>query len=168
MAKIDAARVWSLNYRLLMSVIEGVTPAIAELGLETKELFVLAEIEAHPYPAELATVLLMPKPTVTVYLKRLEAAGFVRREIDPCDLRRHRLLLTPAGRRAATEGLALLSGEFNKRLGRLCSTKDASSPSRSGWAAQMRSISTRHASSTTRPSTSRSSRPDLVLGVRRG
>jgi DNA-binding MarR family transcriptional regulator len=34
---------------------------------------------------------------VTVYLKRLEAAGFVRREIDPADLRRHRLLLTRPG-----------------------------------------------------------------------
>jgi len=37
-----------------------------------------------------------PKATVTVYLKRLEAAGFVRREIEPSDRRRHRLLLTPA------------------------------------------------------------------------
>ncbi|WP_231117863.1 MarR family winged helix-turn-helix transcriptional regulator [Mycobacterium colombiense] len=52
-------------------------------------------------------------------LKRLEAAGFVRREIDPCDLRRHRLLLTPAGRQAARKGLTLLSAEFDKRLGRL-------------------------------------------------
>ena len=61
----------------------------------------------------------MPKATVTLYLKRLEAAKFVRREIDPADLRRHRLLLTPEGRRAATKGLALLSEEFDKRLGRL-------------------------------------------------
>jgi MarR family transcriptional regulator, temperature-dependent positive regulator of motility len=60
-----------------------------------------------------------PKATVTVYLKRLEAAGFVRREIDPSDLRRHRLLLTPAGCRATTDGLALLSNAFNERLGRL-------------------------------------------------
>jgi len=42
----------------------------------------------------------MPKATVTVYLKRLEAAGFVRREIDPSDLRRHRLLLTATGRKS--------------------------------------------------------------------
>ena len=60
-----------------------------------------------------------PKATVTVYLKRLEAAGFVRREIDPSDRRRHRLLLTPAGCRATTDGLALLSNAFNERLGRL-------------------------------------------------
>src|ERR1700676_2166186 len=53
MATIDPAKVWSLNYRLLMSVITAVAPNIAALGLETKELFLLGEVEAHPYPAEL-------------------------------------------------------------------------------------------------------------------
>ena len=115
----DAARIWTLNYRLLLSVISCVEPDTSKLGLDSKELFLLAEIDEHPYPAELATILSMPKATVTVYLKRLEAAGFVRREIDASDLRRHRLLLTPAGRQTATDGLALLSDEFNKRLGRL-------------------------------------------------
>ncbi|WP_374024280.1 MarR family winged helix-turn-helix transcriptional regulator [Mycobacterium sp. HNNTM2301] len=116
---VDAARVWSLNYRVLLSVISCAEADICALGLESKELFLLAEIDEHPYPAELAATLSMPKATVTVYLKRLEAAGFVRREIDSTDLRRHRLLLTPAGRKAATDGLALLSAEFDKRLERL-------------------------------------------------
>jgi DNA-binding MarR family transcriptional regulator len=119
MSTIDPAKVWSLNYRLLMSVITSVAAEIAALGLETKELFVLAEIDEHPYPAELATTLCMPKPTVTVNLKRMEAAGFVRREIDSADLRRHRLLLTPSGRKAMTRGLALLSEAFGARLERL-------------------------------------------------
>jgi DNA-binding MarR family transcriptional regulator len=82
-------------------------------------LFLLAEIDDHPFPAELAATLSMPKATVTLYLKRLEAAGFVRREIDPADLRRHRLLLTPAGRQATRDGLSLLSDAFNERLARL-------------------------------------------------
>lgn len=119
MPAIDAAKIWSLNYRVLLSVISCAEADICALGLESKELFLLAEIDEHPYPAELAATLSMPKATVTVYLKRLEAAGFVRREIDASDLRRHRLLLTPAGRKAAADGLALLSDEFNKRLGRL-------------------------------------------------
>jgi DNA-binding MarR family transcriptional regulator len=119
MSPNDAAKIWSLNYRVLLSVIACVEPDVCALGLESKELFMLAEIDEHPYPAELATTLSMPKATVTVYLKRLEAAGFVRREIDPADLRRHRLLLTSAGRQAATKGLGLLSDEFDKRLGRL-------------------------------------------------
>lgn len=119
MSAVDAAKIWSLNYRVLLSVISCAEGGICELGIESKELFLLAEIDEHPYPAELAAALSMPKATVTLYVKRLEAAGLVRREIDSSDLRRHRLLLTPAGRQAATKGLALLSGEFDKRLGRL-------------------------------------------------
>src|SRR6185437_7222250 len=119
MSAVDAAKIWSLNYRVLLSVISCAEDEICSLGLESKELFLLAEIQEHPYPAELAATLNMPKATVTVYLKRLEAAGFVRREIDPADLRRHRLLLTDSGQSAAADGLALLAGEFDKRLGRL-------------------------------------------------
>jgi DNA-binding MarR family transcriptional regulator len=119
MAKIDPAKLWSLNYRLLTSVIASVAPQIVALGLETKELFILAELDEHPYPAELADTLCMPKPSVTVNLKRLEAAGLLKREIDPADLRRHRLALTPDGRKAMSRGLALLSDAFGARLGRL-------------------------------------------------
>ena len=115
----DAAKIWSLNYRVLVSVIASVEANITALGLDSKELFLLAEIDEHPYPAELAATMCMPKATVTVYLKRLEAAGFVRRQIDPADLRRHRLQLTPAGRQATKDGLALLSDAFGKRLERL-------------------------------------------------
>jgi len=43
----------------------------------------------------------------------------VRREIDPTDMRRHRLLLTPAGRQATADGLAVLAEAFDARLGRL-------------------------------------------------
>ncbi|WP_171446466.1 MarR family winged helix-turn-helix transcriptional regulator [Corallococcus carmarthensis] len=125
MSKIDPAKIWSLNYNLLMSVISGVSPDIAELGLDTKELFVLAQVEEHPYPAELAATLSMPKPTVTVYVKRLEAAGFLRREIDAADLRRHRLQVTPSGRKVTARGLALLSDAFGARLGRLSAAEQA-------------------------------------------
>ena len=43
----------------------------------------------------------------------------MRLEIDPADLRRHRSLVTAAGRQVTTDGLALLSDAFDKRLGRL-------------------------------------------------
>ena len=125
MSKIDPAKIWSLNYNLLMSVIAGVSPDISELGLDTKELFVLSQVEEHPYPAELAVTLSMPKPTITVYVKRLEAAGFLRREIDAQDLRRHRLQVTPAGRKVTARGLALLSEAFGARLGRLSAAEQA-------------------------------------------
>jgi DNA-binding MarR family transcriptional regulator len=105
------------------SVIVSVAPDITELGLETKELFVLAEVDVHP--AELADVLCMPKPSVTVYVKRLEAAGFLRREIDGADLRRHRLILTPEGRKTMARGLSLLSKAFGARLARLNSAQQS-------------------------------------------
>jgi DNA-binding MarR family transcriptional regulator len=125
MPKIDVGKTWSLSYRLLMSVITSVAPDIAKLGLEPKELFVLAELDQHPHPAELAGVLSMPKPTVTSYVKRLEAAGFLRREIDAADLRRHRLILTTEGRRTLSRGLALLSNAFGARLARLNAAQQA-------------------------------------------
>ena len=115
----DAAKIWSLNYRVLQSVISSVDADITTLGLDSKELFLLAEIDEHPYPAELAATMSMPKATVTVYLKRLEAAGFLRRHIDPTDLRRHRLETTTKGRRVVEAGRSLLSKAFAKRLERL-------------------------------------------------
>jgi DNA-binding MarR family transcriptional regulator len=123
--KLDVGKIWSLTYRFLMSVITSVAPDVSELGLETKELFVLAELDAHPHPAELADVLSMPKPTVTMYVKRLEAAGFLRREIDGADLRRHRLILTPEWRKTMARGLALMSKAFGARLARLSSAQQA-------------------------------------------
>ena len=123
--KIDVGKIWSLTYRFLMSVITSVAPDISELGLEVKELFLLAEVEVHPHPAELAGVLSMPKPSVTMYVKRLEAAGFLRREIDGADLRRHRLILTPEGRKTMARGLALMSKAFGARLARLSSAQQA-------------------------------------------
>ena len=119
MAKIDAAEIWGLNYRLLMSAIAAASPGIAKLGVETKELFVLVEIGAHPFPAELAEALSMPKATVTLYVKRLEAAGLLRREIDAGDLRRHRLKVTPLGRKVARAGMSFLAEAFEPSLNRL-------------------------------------------------
>jgi DNA-binding MarR family transcriptional regulator len=119
MAKMDAGRVWSLNYRLLMSVIAGVARDIAALGLETKELFLLDAVDEHPHPAELAAELCTPKPTISVAVKRLQAAGLLRREIDPKDLRRHRLTLTASGRKTMRRGMQLLSRAFGARLDRL-------------------------------------------------
>src|SRR6266849_2264357 len=125
MPKIDAGKIWSLNYRLVMSVVTSIAPDIAARGLETKELCVLAGVDAHPHPTGLAGVLSMPKPTVTIYVKRLEAAGFLRREIDGADLRRHRLILTPERRKTMARGLALLSKAFGARLARLNSAQQS-------------------------------------------
>jgi DNA-binding MarR family transcriptional regulator len=125
MAKIDITKVWTLNYRLVASLIGEVAPALRELGIECKELFLLGELDAHPHPAALAEALVIPKPSVTVYVKRLEAAKLLKREIDGVDLRRHRLSLTPEGRKVMNAGLALLAEAFGRRLSRLTATQQA-------------------------------------------
>ena len=123
MSKIDTARSWALNYQLLMSAVTDAAGDIKALGIECREFFVLTEIEDYPFPAELALRLSMPKPSVTVYLKKLEADGFVRREIDPEDLRRHRLIVTPKGRKVTARARAILSESFSARLARLTASE---------------------------------------------
>ncbi|TQS29519.1 winged helix-turn-helix transcriptional regulator [Microbispora sp. KK1-11] len=90
-----------------------------ELGLDTKEFFVLGEVDECRYPAELAARLMMPKASVTVYLRNLVAKGFVQREIDEGDLRRHRLVVTPDGKKALDRALTTLSDNFEQWLARL-------------------------------------------------
>ncbi|MEO3765872.1 MarR family transcriptional regulator [Streptomyces sp. B8F3] len=87
--------------------------------METKEFFVLAEVAASPYPAEIAAELLLPKASVRVYVRNLVAQGFIRRQIDDADLRRHRLVLTPAGTKARDRALAALAAEYDRRLARI-------------------------------------------------
>lgn len=123
MADVDAARMWSQSYGMVSAVIARITPKLVALELEAKELFVLAAIDQHSYPAEIAGALCMPKPTVTVHLKRLQTAQLVQRTIDPTDLRRHCLSLTPAGRRLLTKGLTLLTEAFRDRLARLSASE---------------------------------------------
>ena len=115
----NAARIWSLNQQVLTRVMNDCAPDIEALGLEAKEFLVLGEVDDCRYPAELAVRLVLPKPSVTVYLKNLEAKGFVRREIDPGDLRRHRLAVTPTGTRTLAEAVRILSAKFDEWLVRL-------------------------------------------------
>jgi DNA-binding MarR family transcriptional regulator len=125
MTRVDPCKVWSLNYRLSMQVIAGVAGAIQALGLDVKELFLLDAIAEHPHPARLAAALSMPKPTVTAMLKRLEKAGHVGREIDPDDLRRHRLSVSATGKKLVVRGLGILSEAFGERLGCLSAAEQA-------------------------------------------
>lgn len=116
---VDAAQLWTLNQRLLAVVLDACTGELDELGLETKEFFVLAEVAESPYPAELAAKLMLPKASVTVYVRNLVAKGLMRREIDDADLRRHRLVLTEQGESARDRSLAALAAEFERRLAKV-------------------------------------------------
>ncbi|MDW9670804.1 MarR family transcriptional regulator [Sinorhizobium meliloti] len=119
MNEADAARIFRLNLQLSTETLTAATPEIEALGLEAKEFFVLDGLEERPYPAELARHLSMPKPTVTLYLKNLQAKGLIVRAIDAQDLRRHRLELTALGLETLTRARASLASRYGERLARL-------------------------------------------------
>lgn len=113
----NAARIWSLNHQVLTRVMNDCAPDIEAPGLEAKEYFVLGEVDDCRYPAELAVRLVLPKPSVTVYLKNLQAKGFVRRGIDPEDF--HRRVVTAPGNETLEKALQILSEKFDEWLVRL-------------------------------------------------
>ncbi|TMV75506.1 MarR family transcriptional regulator [Thioclava sp. BHET1] len=115
----NGARVWGLNFRLSTAVLHEAAAEMATLGLEVKEFFVLDGVEDEPYPAGLARRLTISKPGLALLLRSLESKTLLRREIDPQDLRRHRLTLTPAGHRALTKARNIVSARYGARLARL-------------------------------------------------
>lgn len=119
MSSEDGAQLWKLNQRLLTRVMNAAAPQLEELGLEIKEFFVLDEVDACRYPAALAEKLMLPKASITIYLRNLVDAGLVRREIDETDLRRHRLTTTDKGKQVRTDALDALAQEFASMMSRL-------------------------------------------------
>jgi DNA-binding MarR family transcriptional regulator len=119
MRKISPWTLWTLNLKVMTSLMADVAPRIRALRLEMKEFLLLSKLDEHPNPAELARALVTPKPSVTFMVKRMEALGYLRRELQPDDLRRFRLTLTPSGRRAMESAREIFDEEFGRRLSRL-------------------------------------------------
>jgi DNA-binding MarR family transcriptional regulator len=119
MRKISPWTLWTLNFRVMTSLMADVAPRIRALRLEMKEFLLLSELDEHPNPAALARALVTPKPSVTFMVKRMEALGYLRRELQPDDLRRFRLTLTPSGRSAMESAREIFDEEFGRRLSRL-------------------------------------------------
>jgi len=119
MRKISPWTLWTLNLKVMTSLMAGVAPRIRALRLEMKEFLLLSKLDEHPNPADLARALVIPKPSVTFMVKRMEAVGYVRRELQPDDLRRFRLTLTPSGRSAMERARRIFDEEFGRRLSRL-------------------------------------------------
>ena len=119
MPKVSPWELWTLNLQVMTSFMTDVSPRLRELELELKEFLLLTELDAHPNPAELARALIIPKPTVTFLVKRMEAVGYIKREMQPDDLRRFHLTLTPSGRRAMERAREIFDEEYGRRLARL-------------------------------------------------
>jgi DNA-binding MarR family transcriptional regulator len=119
MRKISPWALWTLNFQVMTSLLADVAPRLRALRLEVKEFLLLSKLDEHPNPADLARALVTPKPSVTFKVKRMEALGYLRRELQPDDLRRFRLTLTPSGRSAMESGRQIFDQEFGRRLSRL-------------------------------------------------
>jgi DNA-binding MarR family transcriptional regulator len=65
---------------MLHSVLERAEPELSSLELDAKRLFILCTVEAHPFPADLARALSLPKPSMTFLVKKLEESGYLRRQ----------------------------------------------------------------------------------------
>ncbi len=119
MRKISPWTLWTLNFQVMTSLMADVAPRIRALRLEIKEFLLLSKVDEHPNPADLARALITPKPSVTFMVKRMEALGYLQRELQRDDLRRFRLTLTPSGRSAMQRAREIFDQEFGRRLSRL-------------------------------------------------
>jgi DNA-binding MarR family transcriptional regulator len=119
MREISPWALWTLYFQGMTSLLADVAPRIRALRLEIKEFLLLSKLDEHPSPAALARALVAPKPSVTFMVKRMEALGYLRRELRADDLRRFHLTLTPAGRRAMESAREIFDEEFGRRLSRL-------------------------------------------------
>jgi DNA-binding MarR family transcriptional regulator len=115
----DACGMMACLWQLIQSVMDDSEPDLAALGLSPKAFFLLAAVEEHPFPAELARRMFLPPPTVTYMVKQLERKGLLERRAEPGDLRKFRLVQTAAGREALRRGTEALGLVLTERLRRL-------------------------------------------------
>jgi DNA-binding MarR family transcriptional regulator len=125
MRKVSPWTLWTLNFQVMTSLMTVVAPRLRALKMEMKEFLLLTDLDAHPNPADLARAMMTPKPTVTFLVKRMEAAGYIKREMQTDDLRRFHLTLTPSGRRAMEAAREIFDEEFGRRLARLTQAQRA-------------------------------------------
>lgn len=98
-------------------VASRVQAAGSDLELSLRQFAALRGIhEGASSPGELARLWRVTPAVITGIVDRLESRGLVRRELDPGDRRRLRLVLTEAGRRASDEVETALTGELAGQL----------------------------------------------------
>jgi DNA-binding MarR family transcriptional regulator len=139
MAYEDPVQLADQMFRLMRRLRHAQAEQLAPLGLtlaQERALRMITRSEEPPRMAEIADRLGIVPRSLTTVIDSLEAAGLVRREIDPRNRRAILLHLTERGaavrddlrearRRAAEELFARLSDEDRKALGDLLSVLDS-------------------------------------------
>jgi MarR family transcriptional regulator, temperature-dependent positive regulator of motility len=121
-------RPWELllrNVNVIHAALERAEPELSLLELDAKRLFILCMVDAHPFPADLARALSLPKPSMTFLIKKLEESGYLRRQGEKGDLRRYRLTITPSGIKARDKGADTVNGIFGACLNSLSAADQA-------------------------------------------
>lgn len=116
---MDAWCLLNANINFYHEVMSQTEEALKKHKLEVKSFFLLAAMEHLHHPAELAKHLLMPKPTITFLVKKLEATGYIERKTVPDDLRKFELRLTHKGINAVQNGRKIVTLAFENHLSRL-------------------------------------------------
>ena len=120
--KSDQSQSWLLFLQILNLVhviMEDCGDDFERMQIEPKALFIMSVLDENPEPAQLAKTLMLPKPTVTFLIKRLEEMGYVKRANNPADLRKYRISLTKAGRKCMEIGRQAISEAWENRLEKL-------------------------------------------------
>ncbi len=112
-------RMWGFH----RSLGEEVFPELEKIGLFPMAPWLLAMVAEHHYPKAILERVHLPAPTLSQMLRRLEAAGLVKRLMDQADLRRYRFELTEKGKEAQEAGRRCYQQALEKRLARLSKTE---------------------------------------------
>jgi len=105
------ARVFLAMRRVMVAHKQLLMRRLAEKNAHLGQAFTLAVLARHEAvnPSELAGILGVRRPTVTIMLKKMERAGLVERRADEQDQRYMRVYLTQSGRELHQELEAVLT-----------------------------------------------------------
>lgn len=100
-----AGRPGYLLHKSALLLVEDAEQALAEVGMRTRDFFVLAALASGPELSQqdLSRLLNLDPTTVVAVIDELERRKYVERRRNPEDRRRYILVLTGSGRQALTE-----------------------------------------------------------------
>lgn len=114
----DLLHLTRLILRLSRSLLRVMNGPLEELGLSTKDLFVLTSVaRGHLHPSHIAERLNMAAPSVSRSLDKLVELKLVARHLDVDDRRRFALSLTPLGEKTRESARHLIAGALAERYG---------------------------------------------------